>query len=380
MLIEEIKCCGCSACYSSCGFSAIEMKLDENGFYKPFINYKKCLKCRKCEKICPVINKNFYGTSSKIPSSFLIINKNDNERKISSSGGVFFALAHEIIQQGGVVFGAIFNDKWKVIHSYIESETEIERVSRSKYVQSYIGNSYIEAKQFLETGRKVLFCGTSCQISGLKQFLSKDYENLLCVDFICHGIPSVSVWEKYLVYLEKTNKSKIKSLYFRGKNLGWHKHSLHVAFSNGIVYEVDRRDDPYMKLFLRDLTLNDCCYDCGFKTINRIADITLADFWGIEKEFPDYDDNMGTSFVLAHSEKGKTAIDLLNNCVIKNVTLEAGVRHNPSLINSARNNIYRSQFMEDLKNKSFSSLYDKYCKKIIFLKIFNRLSKSWRRK
>lgn len=194
-IIDKSKCCGCNACVQRCPKQCIAMQVDEEGFLYPVVDQSVCIDCGLCEKVCPVINLN----EPRQPLQVLAAkNRNEEQRLRSSSGGIFILLAEHIIKQGGVVFGARFDKNWEVEHAYAETLEELEPLMRSKYVQSRIGNTYKEAEQFLKQGRQVLFVGTPCLIAGLKKFLRKEYENLLAVDFICHGVPSPGVWRRYL--------------------------------------------------------------------------------------------------------------------------------------------------------------------------------------
>lgn len=194
-ITEKSECCGCNACVQRCPKQCISMKEDGQGFLYPFVDTASCIDCGLCEKVCPILNP----FDTKEPLQVLAAkNKNEDQRLKSSSGGTFILLAEHIIKQGGVVFGARFDTNWEVEHCYAETIEELEPLMRSKYVQSKIGNTYKEAEQFLKDGRLVMFVGTSCQIAGLKRFLRKEYDNLLAVDFICHGVPSPGIWRKYL--------------------------------------------------------------------------------------------------------------------------------------------------------------------------------------
>ena len=194
-IIDKKNCCGCNACVQHCPKSCVTMQEDEEGFLYPIVDQEACIDCGLCEKVCPVLNQ---GEERKPLQVYAANNPNEEIRMQSSSGGVFTLLAETIIQEGGVVFGARFNDDWEVIHDYTETKEELAAFRGSKYVQSRIGDSYCQAEQFLKKGRKVLFTGTPCQIAGLNLFLRKEYGNLLTVDFICHGVPSPGVWKSYL--------------------------------------------------------------------------------------------------------------------------------------------------------------------------------------
>ncbi|MBR1922832.1 MAG: Coenzyme F420 hydrogenase/dehydrogenase, beta subunit C-terminal domain [Paludibacteraceae bacterium] len=298
-------CTGCAACASVCPTGSISMKEDREGFLQPHIDTKTCIGCHKCEKTCPII------TPIKIPTDFetqayAAINKDEAVRMRSSSGGMFHALAKWTIEQGGVVFGARFNDQWEVVHDYTESTEGIEPFMRSKYVQSRIGDTFKQAKQFLDAGRQVLFVGTPCQIGGLKAYLKKDYDNLFAVDLICHGVSSPGVWKKHLENLQcKLNCKKIKDISFR-QNINY---NLTIEYLNNYnkweVYKKDTRDDAYYSYYTRAI-FRTSCYKCPFRTIyNQYADLTIGDCWNVKDDHQHMMDNKGVSAVIIHTIKAE---------------------------------------------------------------------------
>ena len=335
-ITDKTKCCGCSACVQSCPVKCIDMKEDEQGFLYPVIDTAACIDCGLCEKVCPMLNP----SASKEPLQVLAAkNRNEEQRLRSSSGGIFILLAEHIIEQGGVVFGARFNEKWEVEHCYAETIEGLEPLMRSKYVQSDIGNTYKEAERFLKEGRQVMFVGTSCQIAGLKRFLRKEYNNLLAVDFICHGVPSPGIWRKYLEEIkssqsEVAGKNSVLSLSlksvpvitginFREKQnggYGWKKYGFEVrakspskgdkntVLKSGIFYE-----NVFMKGFLLNLYLRPSCYKCTAKNGASGSDLTIADFWGIQNYHPEFDDDKGVSLIFVHTDKGKNRVTNLSS-------------------------------------------------------------------
>lgn len=298
-------CSGCAACVSVCPTKSITMIEDEEGFLQPYIDGESCIACHKCEITCPII------TPIKIPTDFetqayAAINKDEEVRMRSSSGGMFHALAKWTIEQGGVVFGARFNDQWEVVHGYTETIEGIEPFMRSKYVQSRIGDNFSLAKNFLNCGRKVLFVGTPCQIGGLKSYLKKDYDNLISIDIICHGVPSPKVWRDYLK--EKVNGDKVLDINFRDKRNGWKNFQCVTTTTTTTTCE-KQMENVYFRGFLNNVYLRRSCYNCKFKSVIRCSDITLADFWGVDKLNPRMDDDKGTSLLIIHSQKG---VDLVH--------------------------------------------------------------------
>lgn len=307
---EKKDCCGCGACAQKCPKQCISLKEDIEGFLYPHVNISSCINCGICEKVCPTINLE----STRLPlHTYAAKNKNEYIRLNSSSGGIFTIIAEDIINEGGVVFGAKFDSKWNVIHSWCETIEDLEQFRGSKYVQSSIGNTYIEAKLYLEQGRKVLFTGTPCQIAGLNKFLRKKYDNLITMDFVCHGVPSPRVWFEYLNDLLKVKSisKPIEKIEFRNKKYGWKKYSFTVSKNtykdkekvSRIVLQETKYNNTYLKGFVRDLYLRPSCHSCCVKNFKSGSDITIADFWHINKYMKTINDHKGCSLVFIHSNR-----------------------------------------------------------------------------
>lgn len=313
-------CCGCSACVQVCPKKCIIMKEDDEGFFYPNVNVEICINCGLCETVCPIINKNMESKEPLISTS--VINIDDNDRMSSSSGGIFIALSRYIIKNDGVIFGATFDKDWLVKHESAENIEDVRLLMKSKYLQSRIENTYIEAKQYLKAGRLVMFVGTPCQIAGLKCFLKKDYENLLSVSILCHGVPSPRVWKKYLENICKKNEN-IDSISFRKKeSYGWKQYGIEIKGNNGIMLSEPYNKNIYMKGFLSDLFLRPSCNACFAKSNKDKADITIADCWGIDKINPVEDDDKGMSLVMIYTKKGETFFSKLP-LKTKNVILDS---------------------------------------------------------
>lgn len=300
--LSRYECTGCSACAQSCPSKCITMKADIEGFLIPSVN-KGCVECHLCEKVCPVLNRK---RVEKLPlKTFIGYNDKEKIRLISSSGGVFSLLAEWILQEGGVVFGAAFDEDYNVTHQKIEgSDNGIERLYGSKYVQSTIGTAYIDAEKHLKENRTVLFSGTPCQISGLKGFLRKTYENLITVDVLCHGVVGSEIWQAYIREMEREYGSAVKHISFRQKDDGWKKYALKICFENKQQYVKEHHFDTYMQFFLNNVALRQSCYRCAAKKNGSSADITIGDAWGIEKYAPKMNDDKGASLIIVRSEKG----------------------------------------------------------------------------
>ena len=365
-------CCGCYACYNICPKQCITMKTDNEGFWYPNIDNNKCINCNLCEKVCPIINPVKRNDSKKI--AYAGMNKDEQIRIKSSSGGIFSILAEYIIKNSGVVYGAGFDEDFNIKHKRILYSTDLDLLRGSKYVQSSIGDIYKQVKDDLESNKLVLFTGTPCQVEGLRSYLKKEYVNLMTMDFICHGVPSPLVWKKYLEEMKKSKQENIKNIYFRNKDIGWKNFSLKIVFDEKI-YSNTLNNDLFMKGFLRDVYLRPSCYNCKFKKINRIGDITVADFWGIENILPKMDDDKGISLIVIHSEKGKQLFDKLSEKMILNeVNLNEAIKYNPSMISSVKYNEKRNEFFLDLNSgENLTNLIRKYTKISLGKRVKNKI-------
>ena len=363
-------CSGCHACYNICPENCISMVKDSEGFLYPKIDSGKCINCGLCDKICPVLNEYKGNDRGK---AYACINKDENMRLKSSSGGIFTLIAKYVLDKNGIVFGASFNENFSVSHIEVTNENDLEKLRGSKYLQSTIGDVYKSVKDYLKHGKLVLFTGTPCQISGLKAYLQKDYENLILQDIICHGVPSPEVWDKYLKFREKKNESAIQKTYFRNKKQGWKKFSVFLEYDNSTKYLCSVSDDTYMASFLANLTLRPSCYDCHSKSLNRESDITLADFWGIENVCPELDDDKGTSLVFVNSEKGRNVFEeIKEQLIFRQVDIDEAVRYNPSAYISVNRPKNRENFLKDITENNFDKIVNKYTKPSFVKKCFNK--------
>lgn len=363
-IIDKSKCCGCSACANVCSKRCIAMISDEKGFLYPVADESACVNCGLCEKICPILNPKANHEEKLVYAAY---NKDEDTRKSSSSGGVFGCLSNEILNRHGVVFGAAYADDFKSIkHIGIKDKEELLRLYGSKYVQSEIGDSYKLAEGYLKAGREVLFAGTSCQISGLKAYLHKDYENLLTVDVICHGTPSPLIWEEYATEREDKFQSKIVAADFRNKRFGWNKSVLLLLFANGKEYCAPGSKDEYIRGFLMNLYLRESCYKCTCKGDNVLSDISLGDFWGIESVLPNFSDNKGASAMILNTEKGKAFFNnIRHNLITEHVTYEDVLRCNPSLVKSVGKPKKSDKFWKIHRKCGLTKAY-KECLKVSF--------------
>lgn len=363
-------CTGCHACAASCPKNCIAMTADEEGFLYPHVNQTECIDCGKCEKVCPLLNHKTQNTDA-LQIGYAAYNTNEEIRLNSSSGGIFTLLAEYIIHSGGIVFGAAMSEDCKSVrHIAVETIKDLEKIRGSKYVQSTIGDTYKIAKQALDAGRLVLFTGTPCQISGLLSFLGKEYDNLFTQDLICHGVPSPSVWSRYAEVREKESGSLVRRVFFRHKKYGWKRFSVLFEFSNNTKYMKDLRTDTFMQGFLANIYLRPSCYKCVFKTVERQADITLADFWGIQKEFPELNDDKGISFVWIHSENGLNLFKQISGQIIsQQVDVNYALSHNTAAIKCPSTPKNRNQFFRKLDTINLEKTIRRYAKKPLLKRV-----------
>lgn len=303
---RKAECFGCEACRHVCPQQCIEMEYSFNGFLYPVIDEERCSDCDLCREVCPYDGaKDMLGARAK-QEVYAARSKKEEVRERSTSGGVFTELAVPILEKGGVVFGVVLTRDWEVLHRTADSLDQLEAMRGSKYVQSRIMETYKEAKTFLEDGKKVLFSGTPCQIAGLRMYLGRDYDDLVTVDLICHGVLAPEVAAYHIKCLEKEYRSKAINVKFRDKTQGWKKSmAFGVEFENGDNYYGNGKKDRFFNMLLSNYDLRECCYACPFTSPKRVGDITLGDLWGIEKTKPHLFDDKGHSVVLVNTDKGK---------------------------------------------------------------------------
>lgn len=349
---DKHQCCGCGACVQRCPKQCITLQADSEGFLYPCVDADACIDCGLCEKVCPFI----HPYEERKPKEVLAaINKDEEVRLQSSSGGIFTLLAESVIDEGGVVFGARYDEDWQVTLDYTEIKAGLATFRGSKYVQARTGETYKQCEQFLKEGRKVLYAGTPCQIAGLKHFLRKDYDNLLTIDIVCHGVPSPKVWGRYLDEIKDKSNLRIESIEFRNKTYdGWKKFNFVISYQEGLrehTIHTPFYSDPYMKAFLGNLDLRPSCHSCQANANRSHSDITIADFWGIERHLPAMDDDKGTGLVLINTEKGKAALDL-SKVLYQPTTYETAVKDNPPIFKSVAPHPNRASFFKKLDKSS----------------------------
>lgn len=358
-LVDKTKCTGCTACASACPEQCITMKTDEEGFVYPIVNDSQCIYCGNCKRVCPVEKQ--LGNPAPL-YALGVIAKENNIRKKSSSGGVFYYLASQVLEQGGVVYGAAFQNRYmSVAHECIVHRGNIRKLMGSKYLQSDLDTIFITIKKQLEEGTTILFSGTPCQVSGLKSFLGKDYNNLVCVSVICHGVPSPLLWKKYVKHYLSKHHYPLTYCNFRSKKNGWRRFGIKMRTGQEKATFVSAQRDPYMRLFLKNMSLRPSCYQCHAKNNRCKADIVIGDFWGVEKQLPELADDKGTSLVLVYSAKGDILINSISNrFVCKKVSPENALLGNRAFSCSVTEPILREELFSDMKNMGFEQLAKKY--------------------
>lgn len=357
-LADVKKCTGCAACEQICSIGAITMKQDKEGFRFPHIDENKCISCKKCMGVCPVENP---FSSTNPLAVYAARTKDEAIVEKSSSGGIFGALAGKVIAFGGVVFGAGYDSTFNVVHKSAQTANELLPLMGSKYVQSDVKNSFKEVKKYLDEGRQVLFTGTSCQCAGLRGFLRKDYENLLLVDFVCHGVPSPELFRNYLNYMK--SKDKIVNVCFRDKATDKKKGlCIRIDYENADAYRVPFTSDPYMLAFLQNISLRRSCYNCNFRNFTSSSDVTIGDFWGIDKTDSILKDKEGISLCILNTEKGKVFFEKIADNVDYDLrSLDEALKENKPLVSSVRYNPVRDKYLKDMRKLNIKKLRDKYC-------------------
>lgn len=347
------KCCGCGSCARICSRNCITMKSDDEGFRYPLVDVSKCIRCGNCEKVCPILHT---PKVSKQTVAIAAQNKNEKIRMKSSSGGVFHALAMAVLANGGKVCAATYDKEFFVFHEIADTEEQLTAMCGAKYLQSEADQCFEVIKNNLQEKIYILFVGTPCQCAGLKNYLNKEYENLLLVDMICHGVPSSAVWKAYLQERHRIDapKSRMVSVNLRSKTSGWsnYKYSINLTYENGKSYEVLQEESAFLRGFTANLYLRPSCGYCSFKGAARCSDLTLGDYWGVWNQYPDLDDNKGTSLLFVQSEKGVAAWEQISDLFVsKEVSLKESINENVSVTKPSLPHPQRAIFFKKLKKK-----------------------------
>ncbi|MCM1170960.1 MAG: Coenzyme F420 hydrogenase/dehydrogenase, beta subunit C-terminal domain [Clostridium sp.] len=354
-VVDKNKCTGCWACVNNCPKNCIFMKTAEDGFKYPSVDSKQCVNCGLCLNNCPVMHKNETFNHLKNPKVFAAWSNDEEIRLNSTSGGIFSELANIVLERNGILVGAQYNEKHLVEHVIVHSKQGLKKIRQSKYIQSDMGFVYRDVKQLLSDGRLVVFCAAPCQVAGLVSVLGNCPDNLLLIDFVCRGTNSPKAYVKYLEYLEKKYRSKVKRVWFKNKTYGWNRFSTRIDFLNGKKYIKDRYTDLFMRGYIeQNLYMRDCCEACLFKDFPRQSDITLADFWGVSHVDTALDEDKGTSLVMINSDKGFDFFSLLGKRIYaRECKIEDAVKENNCIFQSAKKNRNSTKFLRLLDKFSF---------------------------
>lgn len=360
---NKVDCCGCNACGDICGKSAISFLTDNEGFWYPKVNQELCVDCGLCNKVCPICNKAVFVERFSEPKVYAAYTKDESIRLDSTSGGIHSMLAHKAYEKSAYVGGAVYNADHTCSQIVDNNPERLPEIRSSKYLQSNAEGVYKEINKLLKNGEHVFFCGTPCQVHALYNFLGKEYENLVTCDFICRGVNSPKVFLKYIEMLERQFGAKAKQIKFKNKKWGWHNFSLKVIFENGLEYCKDRWHDLFFIGYLQvGVFSRPSCYACQFKGFPQKADITLADFWGIEKLDKSMDQDKGTSLVMVNSEKGEELFESIKDTIKwRQFTIDDARMGNPAMegsLESVKPN--REEFFADLDNEPFEKVAAKY--------------------
>ena len=370
-IADKHNCCGCEACVQACPKQCISFNEDVEGFRYPEVDNSLCVDCGICEKVCPILTP---YESHRPQKQYAAINPDDTIREQSSSGGIFSMLAERVIRESGIVFGVRFDDNWQAVFDHTDTIEGLAAFRGSKYVQARVGLAFKEVREFLKQNRKVLFSGTPCQVAALRHFLRHEYDNLLLVDFICHGVPSPKVWRIYLNEITSNSVLAINDVQFRNKKQGWKRFNFDISYSSqGQFYNLSlwHLENHYMRIFLKDVILRPSCYDCKAKGGRSGSDLTIADFWGITQLNPEMDDDRGTSLILVHTDKGKSHY---SNMSVNSweAQFDDVLRYNPAVEYSAKEHLKRRFFFDRLDtSNSVLSLIDETLRTPLLLRIIN---------
>ncbi len=362
---QKQECSGCSACIDICPTKAITMKKDEEGFLYPAVDQLKCIKCGKCDRICGFVPKQKQELGYELPKAFGVKHKDERERETSRSGAAFIAFTDIILDRGGIVYGAAMQEDFSVCHVRATTKKERDCMKTAKYVQSNVTGIYSKVAEDLKNGKEVVFSGTPCQVSGLKimlESLNMNTDKLVCCDLVCHGVPSPQIWEDYLHYIERKYKKKIREACFRDKQFGWEAHCESFVMEDG--NKIVSRD--YTDLFYEHIMLRPSCHNCHYANIRRVGDLTLADFWGIEKNDANFNDNRGVSLVLVSSEKGMKLLEQVKHDI---EWFETSITKclQPTLVKPSVASPRRELFWQDYQKLEFAEFLKKYTTPIMII-------------
>lgn len=370
---DTVHCCGCTACASSCPVKAIRMTPDDEGFCYPAVDAAVCIRCGKCMKVC-AFQKHQRGQKEDCgePAVYAVKHRDEAVRAASRSGGIFTALSDAVLNRQGAVYGCALTEDFRAVHIRAASSAERDRLRGSKYVQSDLGDVFSQVRADLQAGLPVLFTGTSCQVAGLRAFLGKAYDNLYCADILCNSVPSPLVWQRFLSSMAERAGSPVREAVFRNKaKFGWKAHTSTLRFANGKTVDTD----DYRILFSRHYSTRLCCTECPYKSVQHPGDITLGDYWGIEKACPGFSDNKGVSLVLVNNEQGSKLWNQLDRSALEVREAKLADSIQPMMQAPCPAAPDRAQFWADFERMPFDRLSAKYGKVSLKIRIKRKLKK-----
>ena len=370
-------CCGCNACGDICNRDAISFKTDAEGFWYPEVNEAKCTNCGLCKKVCPILSAQNINDKLNDKLLYAANHKNLEIRKSSTSGGAFSAFAEYIYAQGGAVGGSVWTKNFYAEHFISDDKNDLEMLRVSKYIQSECNGFYKQINKFIAQGKKVLLCGTPCQIQGFRNFFHKA-NDIIFIDLLCKGVNSPMVFQKFLQELEQKYGAKIIKFRAKDKDLGWRSLANKIEFENGNVYLAEgRKKDTFMRGFIggQSFYMRPCCYTCSFKNLDRVGDISIGDFWGIENLKSKLDDNQGTSLVIVNTEKGNKFLQSLDNLNLEKYPLETIMQRSEFKQNSSSMPQNRDDFFAYLQNNNFDKTAAKFFKRKSFVVKYKKICK-----
>ena len=376
ILEEPLQCVGCGSCVAICPTASISMRTKEGGFLYPEIDQSTCVSCGKCRNVCPVLAEK----AKKEPRQcYALVDNREASRLKSASGAASILFAEQILEEGGVFCGCRLDESLRAVHDVTDALDTLDLYRDSKYVQSDMSLAWPKIDAALKQGKKVLVSGAPCQIDAVKTRVG-DREELITCDFVCSGVPDPSVFELYKKALEKEQGKAIQSFYFRDKTNGWKKSNIRVVYDDGSEQIIERKNSDYFRLFGNNLFFRDCCYNCRFKNFNTSADLTVGDYWGIERLYPEIDDDKGCSLVIVNTEKGEALLSsILNKATVWQTPLAFAIETHPKLEKSIPKSAYRGLFYKHYKGDEKSlqkaikrsmghSILDKIIRKISTIK------------
>lgn len=362
--VDIEKCSGCMACINACPKNAMTVVENENGFILPYIDDDKCIDCGICYSVCDFIKDK--KEDSTIKEAYSLVIKDKQVLYNSTSGGAFTAISDIVLKHGGIVVGAVMEDDFTVKHMVAETTDGRDQMRGSKYVQSDIGFLFRKIKEYIKINRYVMFVGTPCQCAGLISYLGKYRDKVLIVDFICHGVPNNALFKEHIKYMEEYSGRKIKDYSFRGKKYGWTAAAVQYLTLNDKKEIAPMKNQAYLSFFTRNLSLRDSCFNCKYRSYHRYSDITIADFWSIDK-FTQKKDDKGVSFVLINTNRGKEIVEetkqtsKLKEYPVKDILFRVNTTSNIPNTTEGFWDIYHKMGYSALVEKYYSpSLYKKF--------------------